>query len=66
MPPKDFRVFQRRRRRPWGVLTLAMLSGIAMMRNGVDLAEGGAPPPAGGRPGAGPAGRPRGGGGAGG
>ena len=33
MPPKDFRVFQRRRRRPWGVLALAMLSGIAMMRN---------------------------------
>ncbi|MFF9344450.1 MULTISPECIES: class F sortase [unclassified Streptomyces] len=45
MPPKDFRVPERRRRQPWGVLALAMLSGLAMMRNGVDLA-GGPPQPA--------------------
>ncbi|MDX2561893.1 class F sortase [Streptomyces sp. TX20-6-3] len=50
MPPKDFRVFQRRRRRPWGVLTLAMLSGIAMMRNGVDIADGPPQPAAAARP----------------
>ncbi|MCB8901792.1 MULTISPECIES: class F sortase [unclassified Streptomyces] len=50
MPPKDFRVFQRRRRRPWGVLALAMLSGIAMMRNGVDLADGPPQPAAAARP----------------
>ncbi|MFF0273494.1 MULTISPECIES: class F sortase [unclassified Streptomyces] len=50
MPPKDFRVFPRRRRRPWGVLALAMLSGIAMMRNGVDLAQGPPQPAAAARP----------------
>ncbi|NBM20986.1 class F sortase [Streptomyces sp. GC420] len=30
----------RRRRAPWGVLALMMLSGLAMMRNGVGEAEG--------------------------
>ncbi|WP_055604009.1 class F sortase [Streptomyces aureus] len=50
MPPKDFRVLQRRRRRPWGVLALAMLSGIAMMRNGVDVALGPPQPAAAARP----------------
>ncbi|WP_338491702.1 class F sortase [Streptomyces sp. SJL17-4] len=50
MPPKDFRVFQRRRRQPWGVLALAMLSGIAMMRNGVDVALGPPQPAAAARP----------------
>ncbi|WP_426367477.1 class F sortase [Streptomyces sp. E-08] len=50
MPPKDFRVFQRRRRQPWGVLALAMLSGLAMMRNGVDVALGPPQPAAAARP----------------
>ncbi|MER5965052.1 class F sortase [Streptomyces sp. NPDC002057] len=50
MPPKDFRVLARRRRRPWGVLALAMLSGIAMMRNGVDIAQGPPQPAAAARP----------------
>ncbi|MFD3531074.1 class F sortase [Streptomyces sp. NPDC058664] len=50
MPPKDFRVFERRRRQPWGVLALAMLSGIAMMRNGVDAAAGPPQPAAAARP----------------
>ncbi|MFC9793992.1 class F sortase [Streptomyces sp. NPDC087908] len=50
MPPKDFRVVPRRRRRPWGVLALAMLSGIAMMRNGVDLGQGPPQPAAAARP----------------
>ncbi|MEV7566509.1 class F sortase [Streptomyces tanashiensis] len=50
MPPKDFRVFERRRRRPWGVLALAMLSGLAMMRNGVDVALGPPQPAAAARP----------------
>ncbi|MCT4353478.1 class F sortase [Streptomyces sp. Je 1-79] len=46
MRPKDFRVFEpRRRRQPWGVLALVMLSGLAMMRNGVDV-EVGPPQPA--------------------
>ncbi|MFF7177441.1 class F sortase [Streptomyces sp. NPDC008121] len=45
MSPKDFRVFEPRRRQPWGVLTLVMLSGLAMMRNGVDV-ELGPPQPA--------------------
>ncbi|MEV4946801.1 class F sortase [Streptomyces sp. NPDC053755] len=45
MSPKDFSVFERRRRQPWGVLTLVMLSGLAMMRNGVDT-EPGPPQPA--------------------
>ncbi|MEU7005226.1 class F sortase [Streptomyces sp. NPDC046332] len=46
MRPKDFSVFEpRRMRRPWGVLTLVMLSGLAMMRNGVDV-ELGPPQPA--------------------
>ncbi|RSS32484.1 hypothetical protein EF906_33820, partial [Streptomyces sp. WAC08241] len=40
MPAKDFRVSERRRLQPWGVLALAMLSGLAMMRNGVDAAAG--------------------------
>ncbi|MFE9257770.1 class F sortase [Streptomyces sp. NPDC006879] len=30
----------RRRRSPWGVLALVMLSGLAMMRNGADLSDG--------------------------
>ncbi|WP_369147932.1 class F sortase [Streptomyces sp. R44] len=50
MPPKDFRVFERRRRQPWGVLALAMLSGLAMMRNGVDIAHGPPQPAAAARP----------------
>ncbi|MFE7516882.1 class F sortase [Streptomyces sp. NPDC057540] len=50
MPPKDFRVFPRRRRQPWGVLALAMLSGLAMMRNGVDVALGPPQPAAAARP----------------
>ncbi|MEV6247635.1 class F sortase [Streptomyces sp. NPDC051742] len=50
MPPKDFRVFERRRRQPWGVLALAMLSGIAMMRNGVDVSLGPPQPAAAARP----------------
>ncbi|MFH9725530.1 class F sortase [Streptomyces sp. NPDC017254] len=54
MPPKDFRVFERRRRRPWGVLALAMLSGIAMMRNGADVALGPPQPAAAARPAARP------------
>ncbi|MEW2412932.1 class F sortase [Streptomyces sp. NPDC046866] len=29
-----------RRRSPWGVLALVMLSGLAIMRNGVDLEDG--------------------------
>ncbi|MET9438525.1 class F sortase [Streptomyces sp. NPDC006551] len=45
MSPKDFSVFEPRRRRPWGVLALVMLSGLAMMRNGVDV-EIGPPQPA--------------------
>ncbi|MGW0697857.1 class F sortase [Streptomyces sp. NPDC002867] len=31
---------ERRRRSPWGVLALVMLSGIALMRNGVDAGIG--------------------------
>ncbi|MEU6626292.1 class F sortase [Streptomyces litmocidini] len=50
MPPKDFRVFERRRRQPWGVLALAMLSGLAMMRNGVDVPLGPPQPAAAARP----------------
>ncbi|GGV16017.1 class F sortase [Streptomyces litmocidini] len=50
MPPKDFRVFERRRRQPWGVLALAMLSGLAMMRNGVDVPHGPPQPAAAARP----------------
>ncbi|MFD7319643.1 class F sortase [Streptomyces sp. NPDC059875] len=45
MSPKDFSVLEPRRRRPWGVLALVMLSGLAMMRNGVDV-ELGPPQPA--------------------
>ncbi|MGW2014550.1 class F sortase [Streptomyces sp. NPDC001927] len=36
MSPKDFSVLVPRRRQPWGVLALVMLSGLAMMRNGVE------------------------------
>ncbi|MFJ3582307.1 class F sortase [Streptomyces sp. NPDC090127] len=36
MSPKDFSVLVPRRRQPWGALALVMLSGLAMMRNGVD------------------------------
>ncbi|MGW0120866.1 class F sortase [Streptomyces sp. NPDC003327] len=50
MPPKDFRVAVRRRRQPWGVLALAMLSGLAMMRNGVDVSVGPPQPAAAARP----------------
>lgn len=35
----------RRRRSPWGVLALVMLTGLAMMRNGADV-DGGPPQPA--------------------
>ncbi|WP_137991954.1 class F sortase [Streptomyces vilmorinianum] len=45
MSPKDFSVLEPRRRQPWGVLALVMLSGLAMMRNGVDV-ELGPPQPA--------------------
>ncbi|MGW6564003.1 class F sortase [Streptomyces sp. NPDC054975] len=45
MSPKDFSVLEPRRRAPWGVLALVMLSGLAMMRNGVDV-ELGPPQPA--------------------
>ncbi|MFF8605598.1 class F sortase [Streptomyces sp. NPDC015346] len=45
MSPKDFSVFEPRRRQPWGVLALVMLSGLAMVRNGVDV-EMGPPQPA--------------------
>ncbi|MGW1510831.1 class F sortase [Streptomyces sp. NPDC002394] len=58
MPPKDFRVFERRRRQPWGVLALAMLSGLAMMRNGVDITHGPPQPAAAARPMARPAAPP--------
>lgn len=34
----------RRRRSPWGVLALVMLTGLAMMRNGADI-DGGPPQP---------------------
>ncbi|MFF4172393.1 class F sortase [Streptomyces sp. NPDC001744] len=54
MPPKDFRVPERRRRHPWGVLALAMLSGLAMMRNGVDTPSGPPQPAAAARPAARP------------
>ncbi|MYV64757.1 class F sortase, partial [Streptomyces sp. SID2131] len=50
MPAKDFRVSERRRLQPWGVLALAMLSGLAMMRNGVDAAAGPPQPAAAARP----------------
>ncbi|WP_411074872.1 class F sortase [Streptomyces sp. cmx-4-7] len=50
MPPKDFRVSERRRLQPWGVLALAMLSGLAMMRNGVDAVSGPPQPAAAARP----------------
>ncbi|MFI9119671.1 class F sortase [Streptomyces bikiniensis] len=50
MPPKDFSVSERRRLQPWGVLALAMLSGLAMMRNGVDVASGPPQPAAAARP----------------
>ncbi|MFJ4340694.1 class F sortase [Streptomyces sp. NPDC088915] len=50
MPAKDFRVSERRRLQPWGVLALAMLSGLAMMRNGVDAASGPPQPAAAARP----------------
>ncbi|MCS0639858.1 class F sortase [Streptomyces sp. LP05-1] len=36
---------ERRRRTPWGALALVMLTGLAMMRNGVDT-SGGPPQPA--------------------
>ncbi|MEW1695302.1 class F sortase [Streptomyces sp. NPDC091278] len=55
MPAKDFRVVERRRRQPWGVLALAMLSGLAMMRNGVDASPGPPQPAAAARPVARPA-----------
>ncbi|WP_418960441.1 class F sortase [Streptomyces tritici] len=45
MGPKDFSTGETRRRQPWGVLALVMLSGLAMMRNGVDV-ELGPPQPA--------------------
>ncbi|MFG2334840.1 class F sortase [Streptomyces sp. NPDC048604] len=45
MGPKDFSTGEKRRLQPWGVLTLVMLSGLAMMRNGVDV-ELGPPQPA--------------------
>ncbi|MFG2869292.1 class F sortase [Streptomyces sp. NPDC048338] len=50
MSPKDFSVFEPRRRQPWGVLALVMLSGLAMMRNGVDVELGPPQPAAAARP----------------
>ncbi|MEU7025679.1 class F sortase [Streptomyces sp. SBR177] len=46
MSPKDFSLFDAaRRRQPWGALALVMLSGLAIMRNGVGF-ESGPPQPA--------------------
>ncbi|GAA3387898.1 class F sortase [Streptomyces roseoviridis] len=46
MSPKDFSLFEAaRRRQPWGALALVMLSGLAIMRNGVGF-ESGPPQPA--------------------
>lgn len=55
MSPKDFSLFDAaRRRRPWGALALVMLSGLAIMRNGVGFESGPPQPTAAARP----AGRP--------
>ncbi|MYV54772.1 class F sortase, partial [Streptomyces sp. SID3212] len=37
---QDHTVPESRKRSPWGVLALVMLSGIALMRNGVDTPLG--------------------------
>lgn len=50
MRPKDFSVLEPRRRAPWGVLALVMLSGLAMMRNGIDTELGPPQPAAAARP----------------
>ncbi|MFF3314829.1 class F sortase [Streptomyces sp. NPDC003035] len=58
MSPKDFSVLEPRRRHPWGVLALVMLSGLAMMRNGVDVEHGPPQPAAAARPDTRPIGTP--------
>ncbi|MFG2639720.1 class F sortase [Streptomyces sp. NPDC048370] len=58
MGPKDFSVLEPRRRAPWGVLALVMLSGLAMMRNGVDVELGPPQPAAAARPDTRPIGPP--------
>ncbi|MFF9012913.1 class F sortase [Streptomyces sp. NPDC014870] len=58
MSPKDFSVLEPRRRAPWGVLALVMLSGLAMMRNGVDVELGPPQPAAAARPDTRPLGTP--------
>lgn len=37
---EDESELRRRRRSPWGVLALVMLSGLAMMRNGANVEDG--------------------------
>lgn len=37
---QDYTGSEERRRKPWGVLTLVMLTGLALMRNGVDIGMG--------------------------
>ncbi|MFF6772640.1 class F sortase [Streptomyces sp. NPDC012637] len=55
MSPKDFSLFDAaRRRQPWGALALVMLSGLAIMRNGVGLESGPPQPTAAARPAARP------------
>ncbi|MEU8617404.1 class F sortase [Streptomyces sp. NPDC048623] len=51
MSPKDFSLFDAaRRRQPWGALALVMLSGLAIMRNGVGFESGPPQPSAAARP----------------
>ncbi|MEV6328985.1 class F sortase [Streptomyces sp. NPDC051909] len=51
MSPKDFSLFDAaRRRQPWGALALVMLSGLAIMRNGVGFESGPPQPTAAARP----------------
>ncbi|MEU8760274.1 class F sortase [Streptomyces sp. NPDC048659] len=51
MRTKDFSVLDAaRRRQPWGALALVMLSGLAMMRNGVGFESGPPQPTAAARP----------------
>lgn len=51
MSPKDFSLFEAaRRRQPWGALALVMLSGVAIMRNGVGFESGPPQPTAAARP----------------
>ncbi|MFG3344140.1 class F sortase [Streptomyces sp. NPDC048018] len=51
MSPKDFSFLEAaRRRQPWGALALVMLSGVAIMRNGVGFESGPPQPTAAARP----------------